>query len=139
MGLDKLNNAENSVLIALAKEGRGSTSQNLAYGFVTGKLTVFDGLYLNLEEAWNRLDIGQQDAVIAIRHKAKIGKHNVEVGGVVAPSRAGFVESFVKWKRHLMLCKLEDAWLEKTDEDYLPSEVFAKHNEEVDRELAKHL
>lgn len=74
--------------------GGGSTSETLAYGFVTGDLKAFQGSYTKFSDAWDRLDSGQKDAVIQIRSLIWNGLDWIQEDW----NQQNFVSGFIRWK-----------------------------------------
>ncbi|WP_413113398.1 hypothetical protein [Thaumasiovibrio sp. DFM-14] len=127
-------------MIGLARRGVGSTSEGLAYGFITGDLSAFTGRYTDLDEAWCRLDGGQKQAVIDTRNIASMtqtGENDPEPVTV-----DNFVSHFVKWLSLRELRRLDDEWCEANPElcnedGYAPEEVWLELKEKARADTLK--
>ncbi|WGY45253.1 hypothetical protein [Vibrio sp. ABG19] len=134
--LESLSHAEWTVIKGVANGG-GSTSETLAYAFVTGKLKSFkDAGYTRFEDAWNRLDGEQQDAIIAVRAICHYFSQN-------NPStRDTFVPDFIESVRRSLFNQKEQKYWDshrQDDIDDLPKAELKKITLAVNRQLKPHL
>lgn len=143
MSIQDLTHAEWSVIKGLV-HGGGSTSEGLTQGFVTGNLKQFSGHYVRFDDAWQRLDADQRQAVIAIRQECQYGD---EVNDV---TEENFVSKFITWKRRKLFFEKEQAFWDRLsrrpsterrryEDDELPPKERQKIEASIKRALSKHL
>lgn len=119
--------------------GGGSTSETLAYGFVSGDLKAFDGSYQKFTDAWDRLDSGQRDAVIELRELVWCGLSWIQEEW----TQDNFVNGFIKWKRRKLVLDREQKFWDKqprwTEIEELPESEQRMCEQYADRKLKPHL
>lgn len=134
--LESLSHAEWSVIKGIA-QGGGSTSETLAYAFVTGNLKAFKSAgYIRFEDAWNRLDAEQQEAVATVREMCHFYHRSNST------TRDTFVPVFIESMRRSLFSQKEQKYWDahRHDEaDDLPKAEKMKIMTAINRQLKPHL